>query len=85
MEYQNVIKLLGDLRSEGINVAVDVVPNKKIGAQIKTAEKKNIRYISVVGESELASRRFKLKNLQTGVEEELSIERLVAKLKDKRS
>lgn len=84
IEYESVVKLLAELRSEELNVAVDSIPNKKIGAQIKTAEKKNIRYVSVVGEVELVNRRFKLKDLQTGKEEELSIERLIAKLKDKR-
>jgi len=58
---------------------------KKIGAQFKTAEKKNIRFVSVVGEFELINRRFKLKDLKTGKEEELSLERMVTKLKDKRS
>jgi len=85
VEYEAVAKLLTELRSEGLNVAVDMIPGKKLGAQFKTAEKKSIRFVSVVGESELASRRFKLKDLQSGAEEELSLERLVAKLKDKRS
>ncbi len=85
IEYQSVIKLLGELRSEGLNVAVDSTPGKKIGAQFKTAEKKNIRFVSVVGESELTNRRFKLKDLKTGKEEDMSLERMVTKLKDKRS
>jgi histidyl-tRNA synthetase len=84
IEYPSVLKLLAELRTEGLNVAVDMMPNKKIGAQFKTAEKKNIRYVSVVGETELTTRRLKLKDLNTGTEEELSIERLVTKLKDKR-
>lgn len=84
VEYQAVIKLLGELRSEGLNIAVDSTPGKKIGAQFKTAEKKNIRFVSVIGETELTSRRFKLKDLKTGKEEEMSLERLVTKLKDKR-
>ncbi len=84
VEYQAVIKVLGELRSEGLNIAVDSTHGKKIGAQFKTAEKKNIRFVSVIGETELASRRFKLKDLKTGKEEEMSLERLVTKLKDKR-
>lgn len=85
VEYKDVMKILSELRSEGLNVAVDSTPDKKIGAQFKTAEKKKIRFASVIGETELASRIFKLKDLQTGQEEELSLERMVAKLKDKRT
>lgn len=84
IEYPQVVKLLAELRSEGINVAVDSISGKKIGAQFKTAEKKNIRYASVIGESELETRRFKLKDLKSGSEEELSLERLIAKVKDMR-
>ena len=84
VEYPAVVKLLSDLRNEGVNVAVDTC-NKKIGSQIKNAEKKGIQYVAVVGDQELSTQRFKLKNLKTGNEEELSFERLVTTLKDKRT
>jgi histidyl-tRNA synthetase len=84
VEYPQVLRLVASLRKEGLNVAVDV-SGKKIGAQIKTAEKKNITNIIVVGEEELKSNRFKLKNIVSGVEEELAFERLVVKLMDKRN
>jgi histidyl-tRNA synthetase len=83
--YESVIKILGELRSEGLNVAVDSTPGRKIGSQFKAAEKKNIRYASVIGEAELGSRVFKLKDLRTGQEQELSLERMIATLKDKRT
>lgn len=84
VEYQQVTRLLNELRKEGVNVAVDT-SGKKIGAQIKNAEKKNITQIIVVGEEELKSNRYKLKNIVTGIEQELSFERLVVKIKDKRT
>ena len=83
VEYGEALKLVNQLRKEGVNTAVDV-SGKKIGAQIKTAEKKNITYIVVVGEEELKSNRYKLKNIVSGAEEELSFERLVVTVKDKR-
>jgi histidyl-tRNA synthetase len=83
VEYRQVLRLITDLRKEGVNVAVDV-SGKKIGTQIKTAEKKNVVNIIVVGEDELKKNRFKLKNIVTGKEEELAFERLVVTLKDKR-
>jgi histidyl-tRNA synthetase len=84
VEYKDVIKLLGELRAEGLNIAVDSGGTRKLGIQFKTAEKKKIRYVSVVGEAELKSRRFKLKDIRSSTEEELSIERLIAKVKDAR-
>ena len=83
VEYPQVAKLLNELRKEGVNVAVDT-SGKKIGAQIKNAEKKNITQIIVVGVEELKSNRFKLKNIVNGQEVELAFERLVVNIKDKR-
>lgn len=55
------------LRAEGNNVAVDL-SGRKLDKQIKAAEKKGIKNVLFVGEEELKSRRFKLKNLDTGDE-----------------
>jgi histidyl-tRNA synthetase len=84
VEYRQVLKFVNQLRKEGVNTAVDV-SGKKIGAQINTAEKKNVTYIVVVGEDELKNNRYKLKNIVSGAEEELSFERLVVTVKDKRN
>lgn len=50
------------LRKEGVNVAVDYT-SRRIQAQIKTAEKQNIPYIICIGDEEIKSREFRLKNL----------------------
>lgn len=50
------------LRKEGVNVAVDYT-NRRIQAQIKTAEKQKIPYIICIGDEEIKSREFRLKNL----------------------
>lgn len=50
------------LRKQKINVAVDYT-NRKIPAQIKTAEKQNIPFIICIGDEEVKSRKFRLKNL----------------------
>ncbi|MSR70622.1 histidine--tRNA ligase [Candidatus Kaiserbacteria bacterium] len=60
--------LAGALRRAGVNVAVDF-GEKKLGDQIKTAGKHKIPWLVVVGEDELASGTFKVKNLETGAEE----------------
>lgn len=58
------------LRMDEINVAVDYT-NRKIQAQIKTAEKQSIPHIICVGEDEVKTRKFKLKNLYLREEKEV--------------
>lgn len=68
------------LREEGINVAVDYT-NRKIAAQIKTAEKQSIPYIICIGEDEVKTRKFKLKNLNLHQEKEVDWQQLPEALK----
>jgi histidyl-tRNA synthetase len=84
IEYPQVVKILGQMRREGVNVAVDSTPGRKIGQAMKMADKKGIRYAVIIGDAELAVGRYKLKNLSTGKEDELSLERLISTLKDTR-
>jgi histidyl-tRNA synthetase len=58
------------LRRHDLTVAVDFT-GKKIGEQIKTATKKNIPFVVVVGENEEKTGLFKLKHLHT--KEEVSV------------
>ncbi len=67
--------LAGALRRNGVNVAIDF-GERKLGDQIKTASKHAIPYLLVVGEDELASGQFTVRNLGTGAEEKLDIEGL---------
>lgn len=60
------------LRAEGKNVAVDF-SGRKLDKQIKTAEKKGIKQVLFVGEQELASGEFKVKNLLTGEQDSISL------------
>jgi histidyl-tRNA synthetase len=64
-EYAN--ELAQKLREAGINVATDL-SGKKVGDQIKSADKQKIPYIICIGEDEIKSGEFKLKNLKTGEE-----------------
>jgi histidyl-tRNA synthetase len=76
-------KAIAELRAGGLNVAVDI-SDKKIDKQIKTADKKSIHYIVTIGEQELASEQYPLKNLQTGVEEKHSLARIISTVDDYR-
>jgi len=72
--------LANELRANDVNVALDLT-DKKVGDQIKIADKKKIPYVICVGEEEVASRKYKLKNLESGDEIELSAEEIPDKIK----
>lgn len=76
-------KVIAELRNEGVNVAVDISGNK-LDKQLKTASKKGVPYVVIIGENELAEGRFKLKNMETGVEETHSVARIASIVEDAR-
>ena len=76
--------ILKDLRNEGVNLAVDI-SGRSIDKQFKTADKKGIPYVLVIGQQELDSQQFTLKNLQTGEEEKHSIARIATIVQDHRN
>jgi len=68
-------------RMEGVNTAIDF-SGKKIGDQIKTADKHKVPYVLVFGDNEAASERYSIKELATGTETEGSFEDILSKLKE---
>lgn len=69
--------LAGALRRAGVNVAVDF-GERKLGDQIKAAAKHKIPWLVVVGEDELASGVFAVKNMESGAEERVAQDDLAA-------
>lgn len=76
----NASKPVAELRGRGINVAVDF-SGKKLGDQFKTADKKQIKNVLIIGEDELKTGKFKLKNLVSGEEQSLTIAEIIKQLK----
>ncbi len=76
--------VIADLRQMGLNVAVDIT-GRKPDKQIKAAAKKGIRYALFIGEEELKTGKYKLKDLLDGKEEAHSPQRLVSMIQDHRS
>lgn len=68
------------IREGGINVIVNLT-DKKVGDQIKSADKQKIPYIICIGEDEIKSGKFKLKNLKTGEEKIVTEDNLTKELK----
>ena len=77
--YKEAQKVLSNLRAEGLKLAVDAT-QRKVETQIKNAAKAGIVNVIFIGEKELESQRYRLKNLASGEEKELSLERLVSAL-----
>lgn len=73
-------KPLSRLRAGGLNVAVDL-SGRKLSDQFKTADKKGIAHVLVIGENELKTGRLTLKNLDTGKEQRLAPDAIIKKLK----
>ncbi len=69
------IKLATRLRNNGIRTEV-YLNNKKLKAKFKYGDKLQIPYVIVIGENEIAENKFKLKNMETGEEKELTIEEI---------
>lgn len=69
-------ELAQNLRAKNIKVAIDY-SFRKIGDQIKNADRKNIPYIIVLGEEEIKTGMFKLKNLKTGEEKVHTADNLI--------
>lgn len=66
------------LREAGINVSVDPT-SRKIDSKIKNAFKAGVENVVFAGEKEIENKKFMLKNLKSGTEEELSIEDISAR------
>ena len=72
-DLKEPIKLATELRKLGVNTEI-YSNNKKLKAKMKYADKLQIPYVIVIGEDEIKANRIKLKNMQTGNEEELELD-----------
>jgi histidyl-tRNA synthetase len=67
-------------RENNLNTAIHSIP-KKLGDQIKQAEKQNIQWVVILGAEEIKNRIYTLKNIRTGEELKLNKEEIVSTLK----
>ena len=67
---RNINAIVENLQQGGLRVAVDW-SGRKVGEQIKTADKQKIQFVICIGESEIKSGDLKVKELSTGKEKTL--------------
>ena len=73
------MKAIKVLRSKNINV--ELYPDDaKMKKQLNYANKRNIDYVVLVGETELQSNTFTLKDMHSGTQENISLDALIEKL-----
>lgn len=81
--YEAAAQLAKSLREEGVVTEIDFT-GRKLEKQLKAAAKKQIQFVIFVGDAEQSSRMYPLKDIVTGVEQKLSVERIVTTVKDHR-
>lgn len=72
------IKILSRLQKEGISATI-YAESGKMGKKFKYADALDIKYALVIGENEIKSNVYGLKNMDTGEQEDLSLEEIIAK------
>lgn len=74
------LKAISQLRQN--NIKVEMYPDAaKMAKQFQFAEKKGIQFAVLVGEEEMKQNQYKIKDLISGVQETVSIDQLIEKLK----
>ncbi len=73
------IKVTQMLRSNGISTVVDMM-SRRLGKQFEYADKKNIPNVVIVGERELAEQSVTIRDMKTGDQRKVGIDKLVEAL-----
>lgn len=78
-EQAHCMKLVSETRANGIDC--ELYPSAaKMQKQMKYANDRKVRYVAIVGETEMAENLIQLKNMETGDQEEMSIDEVIMKL-----
>ena len=78
-ELDASLKVANMLREAKINIDV-YLEDAKIKKKMKYADKWNIPYVIIIGEDEVKTELYTLKNMQTGEQEKLSAQEIIKKL-----
>lgn len=73
--------IVSKLRNNGIATDVNLTVNNKIDKQLKYADRKGIPYVVIIGAEEKQSGKLTLKDFKNQMEEKLTLDQLISKLK----
>lgn len=79
-DISRALEVATRIREEGINTDV-YLEDKKIKSKFKYADKLNIPYVAIIGEEEEKNGTVSLKNMESGNQEEISIDKMLEILK----
>ncbi len=77
------LSLTSKLREDGIK-ADCLYENKSFKSKMKEANKRQIKYVLIVGEDEVKTKEYTLKNMQNSGQEKLTLEKVIEKIKTDR-
>jgi histidyl-tRNA synthetase len=75
-----VLELAQKLRKADLRVEIDLM-GRSLSKQVEYAAKLDIPYVMVVGPRELRSKRFRLRDMKTGSEKELTVRQIITCVK----
>ncbi len=79
---QVCFQLIKQLRLQNIPAEMDAC-SKKLKSILKYADKRNIPWVSIIGENELKSEKLTLKHMESGREETILMDQLILTMKNK--
>ena len=71
-----VIKLAEDLREQNLSTEFDVL-RRSLKAQLREANKMNVKYAIIIGDEELESNQLEVKNFSTGNQQKIELSKIV--------
>ena len=71
-----VIKLAQDLRSQSLNTEFDLL-RRSLKAQLKEANKMNVKYAIIIGDKELESNELEVKDFLTGNQQKVELNKII--------
>lgn len=77
--YQKAREIVNELRSKGIYCEIDVC-ERSLKAQLKFADKKNIKYCVVLGDNEIDTNKAIIKNMLDQESKEVSVDSIVNRI-----
>lgn len=78
--FEQSRKIAEQFRDAGINTSIDL-QNRNVGKNMDYANAKKIEYVIVIGDKEIESRTFQLKNMFNGRQEEVTLNQAIELLK----
>ena len=81
---KKAVAVVRDLRASGISADMDFT-DRKMKAQMKSADRKSARFVIVIGESELESGKAAVKEMATREQQEVPFEELAENIQKKKS